>query len=414
MKGKNKMLLKRKIIKSAAALLSAVFVGLFGTAGYYSARLPSSVTVGVGESLELAEYPELVSAASNDGAVPAAGQCGGAEQVTLSLFGVIPVKNVEVRHAEPPVFMVGGSPFGIKLLMDGVMVTGLGDIEGNNGTVSCPAEKAGIRIGDVIHLADGEAVTSNDRLQEIISSSGGKAVELLAERDGETFSVSLQPVASRRSGAWKGGMWVRDSIAGIGTMTFFDRESGSFVGLGHPICDADTGGIVPVHSGEAVPVEITEVRRGTNGIPGELRGSFIKGESFGSLECNRASGIYGRLSPEAVSALSKCCEEYRMAYRQEITEGPAEIYSTVSGKSPEKYSIEIERVDYGNKGNSKDMVIRITDKRLLDSSGGIVQGMSGSPIIQNGKLAGAVTHVFVSDPSRGYGIFAESMAEYLQ
>ena len=405
------MLLKRKMIRSAAALLSAALVGLFGTAGYYSARLPSSVTVETGKSLVLAEYPELSSAVSSDGAVPAAGQCSGTEQVTLSLFGVIPVKNVEVRHADPPVFAVGGRPFGIKLLMEGVMVTGLGDIEDKEGGISCPAEKAGIRIGDIIRLADGEAVTSNDRLQEIISSSGGRAVELSAERDGEEFSAQLRPVLSRRSGEWKGGMWVRDSIAGIGTMSFFDKESGCFAGLGHPVCDSDTGCIVPVHSGEAVPVDITEVRRGIRGVPGELRGSFIAGESFGSLESNRGSGIYGRLTAEAAAELSEGCEEFRMAYRQEITEGPAEIYSTVSGTAPERYAAVIESVDYASAGNSKNMVIRITDERLLDAAGGIVQGMSGSPIIQNGRLAGAVTHVFVADPSRGYGIFAENMAE---
>ena len=408
------MLLKRKIIKSAAALLSAGFVLLFGTAGYYSSRLPSSVTVETGKSLELAEFPELCCMTSSDAVVPAVGACTGTEQVTLSLFGVIPVKNVEVRHAEAPVFAVGGRPFGIKLLMEGVMVTGLGDVEDENGRYSCPAEKAGIRIGDIIRLADGEAITSNDRLQEIISSSGGKNITLSVERDGRSFSAELEPVISRRSKSPKGGMWVRDSIAGIGTMTFFERNSGSFVGLGHPICDSDTGGIVPVHSGEAVPVEINDVRRGARGTPGELRGSFAAGESFGILDKNRTSGIYGVLSDEALEELSADCTEFRMAYSHEIKAGPAEIYSTVSGKIPERYTAEIESVDYSSGGSSKNMVIRITDKRLLDSVGGIVQGMSGSPIVQNGKLVGAVTHVLVADPSRGYGIFAENMAESLE
>lgn len=407
------MLSKRKIIKTAAAILSAALVGLFGTAEYYSSRLPAVITAESSKELTIAGYPELSCISAPDGAMPAAGARSDTERVTLTLFGAIPVKNVEVREAEAPVLAVGGNPFGIKLLMEGVMVTGLGEVENESGELSCPAEEAGIRIGDVIRLANGEKLTSNEQLQEAITASQGDPVELLAERDGEEFTACLQPVFSQRSHSWKGGMWVRDSIAGIGTMTFFSKATGEFAGLGHPICDADTGAIVPIHSGEAVPVEITETRRGARGVPGELRGRFSFGESFGSLSRNNGSGIYGRLTEEALAALSEDCIEYKMGYRQEITTGPAEIYTTVSGEAPEKYSIEIESVDYNSSGSSKNMVIRITDQRLLDASGGIVQGMSGSPIIQGGKLIGAVTHVFVSDPTCGYGIFAENMAQYL-
>ncbi|MCR5600428.1 MAG: SpoIVB peptidase [Ruminococcus sp.] len=403
------MRLKRKIIKTAAALLSAAFVGLYGTAGYYSSRLPSVINAEQTDEIKIAGFSELKCTCSRGDAIPALGRGIAAEQVTFSLFGVIPVKNVEIHRAEAPVYAVGGIPFGIKLLMEGVMVTGLGDVECESGTVVCPAEKAGIRRGDIIRLADGETLTSNDQLQGLISSSGGKTVELSVERDGDVFSALLQPVLSRRSGGWKGGMWVRDSIAGIGTMTFFDKESGSFVGLGHPICDSDTGGIVPVHSGEAVPVEITDVKRGARGIPGELRGSFSAGDSFGSLSRNKTSGIYGSLSAEAAAELSEECEEYKMAFRQEIEVGPAEVITTISGERPEKYAAEVVSVDYSSAGTSKNMVIRITDERLIEAVGGIVQGMSGSPIIQNGKLIGAVTHVFVADPAQGYGIFAETM-----
>ncbi|MCR4795945.1 MAG: SpoIVB peptidase [Ruminococcus sp.] len=405
------MLFKRKIIKTAAALLSAAFIGLFGTAGYYSAQLPDVITADADSEIKIAGFPELSCVSCTDDVIPAAGSCAGTEQVTFSLFGVIPVKNVEVNKAEAPVFAAGGRPFGIKLLMEGVMVTGLGDVEDEKGTLICPAGEAGISKGDIIRSADGNALTSNDQLQEIIASSEGKDIELSVDRDGSIFSVSLQPVRSRRSGTWKGGMWVRDSIAGIGTMTFFDKNSGSFVGLGHPICDSDTGGIVPVHSGEAVPVDITEVRRGARGIPGELRGKFLAESSFGVLDRNRTSGIYGRLSENALAEFSEGSEEFKMAYRQEVTVGPAEIYTTIAGETPEKYSAEIVSVDYGSVGTSKNMVIRITDERLIKAVGGIVQGMSGSPIIQNGKLVGALTHVFVADPAQGYGIFAETMAQ---
>ena len=407
------MLLKRKIIRIAAGILSAAFVGLFGTAGYYSSRLPDVITADSSSEISIAGFPELSCSAAGASAVPAARTCPCTERVTFSLFGAFPVKNVEVRRAEAPVFAVSGRPFGIKLLMEGVMVTGLGDVEGADGVLSCPAEKAGIRKGDIICSADGEALTSNDRLQTIISSSGGKAVELSAKRDGENFTAVLQPVLSVKSGGWKGGMWVRDSIAGIGTMTFFNKDTGAFVGLGHPICDSDTGGIVPVHSGEAVPVEITEAKRGARGLPGELRGIFAQHGSFGALDLNTSSGIYGHLSEGALAELSEDCEEFTMAYKQETEVGPAEIYTTVAGDSPERYAAEIVSVDYNSVGTSKNMVIRITDERLIRAVGGIVQGMSGSPVIQNGKIVGAVTHVFVADPTEGYGIFAESMAESL-
>ena len=208
-------------------------------------------------------------------------------------------------------------------------------------------------------------------------------------------------------------MWVRDSIAGIGTMTFFNKKTGEFAGLGHPICDADTGEIVPVYSGEAVPVEITEAKKGEKGIPGELRGSFANG-TFGVLERNNSCGVYGRLTENGLEELCRDSQEFIMGYRQDITTGEAEIYTTVSGSAPERYKIEIESIDFNSKESAKNMVIRITDKRLIKSCGGIVQGMSGSPIIQNDRLIGAVTHVFVADPTRGYAIFADNMAEYLE
>lgn len=408
-----KMQLKRKLIRSAGALLSAVSLCIFGTAGYYSTRLPSSVTIRPASELKIAEYPEISCSVSPEAVMRTAGNFPETKQVTLSLFGAIPVKNVSVTEAEPPVLSVCGHPFGIKLLMDGVMVTELGAVTDKSGNTSCPAEEAGIMTGDIIKSADGEPLVSNSRLQEIISNSGGREVSLTAERSGHEFTVSLRPVFSEKNNMWRGGMWVRDSIAGIGTMTFFNKKTGEFAGLGHPICDADTGEIVPVYSGEAVPVEITEARKGEKGIPGELRGSFANG-TLGVLERNNSCGVYGRLTEKGLEELSLDSQEFVMGYRQDITTGEAEIYTTVSGSAPEKYKIEIESIDFNSKESAKNMVIRITDKRLIKSSGGIIQGMSGSPIIQNDRLIGAVTHVFVADPTRGYAIFADNMAEYLE
>lgn len=407
------MQLKRKIIRSAGALLSAVSLCIFGTAGYYSSRLPSTVTVTPSAELKIAEYPELSCSVSPVEVMRTAGGAPETKQVTLSLFGAIPVKNVSVTEAEPPVLAACGHPFGIKLLMDGVMVTELGAVTDEKGSTSCPAENAGIMTGDIIKSANGEPLVSNSRLQEIISQSGGNEIALIVERNDHEFSVMLKPVFSGKNNMWRGGMWVRDSVAGIGTMTFINKKTGEFAGLGHPICDSDTGEIVPVYSGEAVPVEITEAKKGEKGIPGELRGSFSRG-TYGVLERNNSCGIYGKLTDEGMAELCRDSQEYVMGYRQDITTGEAEICTTVSGSSPERYKIEIESIDFNSKEASKNMIIRITDKRLIKESGGIIQGMSGSPIIQNGHLIGAVTHVFVADPTRGYAVFADNMAEYLE
>lgn len=388
--------MKKILTKSLAVVMSAVLVGLFGTAEYYSQRLPQTVIAETAEDVKFALYPELQAEYSADCA-------------SMSLFGAIPVKNISVRQEEAPTLIVGGNPFGIKLLMDGVMVTGMGDI----GTV-CPAKVAGIEKGDIITSADNVPLTSNYDLQRVISESNGESIELAVSRGGEMFTAELTPVYSKKDKAWKGGMWVRDSIAGIGTMTFIDKSTGKFAGLGHPVCDTDTGELIPIYSGEAVPVEITEARRGETGIPGELHGQFTRQSVYGTLESNNECGVFGDLSENSMENLCNKSEEYRMGYRQDITTGEAYILATVSGSEPKKYSVEIEQIDYNSRNTTKNMIIRITDEELIRETGGIVQGMSGSPIIQNDRLIGAVTHVFVADPTRGYAVFAETMFDNMK
>ena len=394
------MQIKKYIDKAAAIVLSAALLGIFGTAEYYSSHLPETIACESTNGLQIAQYPEI-SLSAND-----------SDTAELSLYGMIPVKKVSITQTQPRTLIACGQPFGIKLLMEGVMITALGKVESDCGTTVCPASEAGLEVGDIVCSADGQQLTSNSQLQETIAKSGGKPLELAVDRDGDMFTATLKPVFSEVSQQWKGGMWVRDSIAGIGTMTFIDKETGRFAGLGHPICDSDTGGIVPVHSGEAVPVEISGAKRGERGIPGELRGSFTSGDSFGSLDINNKFGVFGRICDAKFSEISADCMEFPLGFRHEVTTGAAEIYTTISGDKPQCCSIEIESVDYDGGSDGKNMKIRITDERLLKETGGIIQGMSGSPIIQNGKLIGAVTHVFVADPSCGYGIFADSMAEY--
>lgn len=408
------MKFKRKIIKGTAVILSLGIVGLFGTAEYYSAHLPSSLTAESGGEIRIAQYPQIFCFSNPDSAIPVSNNTDGTSQVTLTLFGAIPVKNIEVHEAEAPTLVAGGNPFGIKLLMDGVMVTEMGEVETENGERICPAENAGIQVGDIIKSADGKNITSNTEIQEIIGNSNGKKIKIIVSREGKDFPVFLKPEYSESDGSWRGGMWVRDSIAGIGTMTFFNKTTGEFAGLGHPVCDSDTGELVPIYSGEAVQVEITDAKKGSKGIPGELHGQFMYGGNFGILNRNNSCGVYGLLSEQAVKTLCETSGEYKMGYRQDVKTGEAEIMTTVSGDTPKKYSIEIEKIDYNSSESTKNMVIRITDRELLETTGGIVQGMSGSPIIQDGRIIGAVTHVFVSDPTKGYAIFAENMAEYLK
>ena len=393
--------MKKIFSKAAAILLSAFLIGSFTAAGYYAQKLPESITAESGVPLGIAGYPLLHMDSS------------GADTASVTFLGAIPVKSMAVTSAEAPVLTVGGSPFGIKLLMEGVMVTSLGTVTDASGVRSCPAKEAGIVPGDVIRLANGQQVSSNSDMEEIINHSSGKSIELSVQRGDRQFTAQLRPVCSAE-GRWRGGMWVRDSIAGIGTMTFISKETGRFAGLGHPICDSDTGEVIPVHSGEAAAVDITDARRGIRGVPGELRGTFLQGTAYGVLTGNGGSGVYGRLTNSACRELSCGTDEYKLAYRQEISTGAAEIRSTVDDSGPKMYTVEIERIDYSGDPDGKDMVIHVTDPELLERTGGIVQGMSGSPIIQDGRIVGAVTHVFVADPTRGYGIFAETMLNAME
>ncbi len=366
--------MKYRFKKCSAVVLSAALFGLFATAGYNVTR---NITVD--------------------------------NTASVLFTGNFSAKSARIDREEPPTLIAGGYPFGIKLLMEGVMVTDIGKVDG----ISCPADDAGIEKGDVIISANTTPLTSNKELSRIIAESRGETVTLEILREGTPITAELSPVFSEKEKIWRSGMWVRDSIAGIGTMTFSDKATGEFSGLGHPVCDCDTGELIPLHSGEAVPVKITSVSKGRSGTPGALHGQFIGLPSYGSLTENNNCGIFGSFGKTAYDRLSQP-KEYALGYPEDITEGEAYILSTVNGTAPQMYSVYIEEVNCRSGDPSKNMIIRITDEKLIAETGGIVQGMSGSPIIQNDRLIGAVTHVFVADPTRGYGIFAENMYNEMQ
>ncbi len=384
---------KEKWISRAAACCAALLLGLSGTVSYYAHRMPDRFITS-------SDAPVSVSAA-----LPMTLSASDHAQAELRLFGVIPVKTVSLTTVEPQNVYIGGEPFGIRMLMAGAMVVSLSSIASPEG-ICCPAGDAGIEAGDVIQAVDDKQISGNASLQAAVSDSGGAPVTVTLMRGDTQMTVTVQPVYSSLTQRWQTGMWVRDSTAGIGTVTYYTlTETGTvdFAGLGHAVCDADTGEQIPLASGDVIPVRVTEILAGTAGKPGELRGVFDTAHSIGTLLSNRECGVFGNMNRLPENAVS-----VPLGYRQDVHRGEAYIYTTLDGTKPQAYAVEIEEIRR-NDENMRDLILHVTDETLLEKTGGIVQGMSGSPILQDGKLVGAVTHVFVKDPTRGYGIFAENM-----
>lgn len=314
----------------------------------------------------------------------------------LSLLIVLALP-IGVSAAETRELIVAGTPFGVKIQTQGVIVVG---IPNENG----PASAVGLKRGDVITAIDGDTIESAEEFSEKIKCSGGNALTLNCKSGADSRSVTVTPTADE-SGEYKIGVWVKDSAAGIGTITFIDPETMSFAGLGHGICDGAGGDPIPFAFGSAEDVTLTGIVMGKAGAPGELRGTFA-GHKMGKLTKNDITGVYGVLVdiPEELRG-----EKYPVCKASDIKEGKAYIYATVDGEGRKQYEIEIFGIE--KDGKDRNFSVRITDEVLLKKTGGIVQGMSGSPIIQDGKLVGAVTHVLVNDPTRGYGIFIENMLE---
>lgn len=305
------------------------------------------------------------------------------------------------EHEERKTVIPCGTPFGVKMLTDGVVVTDFGAVNGRLSQQS-PAEAAGLRKGDVVKSVNGVEITDSISVAAAVQLDPECTIEVL--RDGKELSFSAQALISDIDGEYKLGMWTKDSAAGIGTMTYYDPETGTFAGLGHAVSEQSSGVKMPLLSGEITAVTITDIIKGSGGMPGELCGAFISSVELGKLTRNSEFGIFGTCENSPILA-----DPVEIADRNEVRAGKAVIYSTTSGMMPEEYEIEIVSLDRSSTSPVKNMTIRITDRRLLDKTGGIVQGMSGSPILQNGRLVGAVTHVLVSDPAMGYAVFAENM-----
>ena len=324
---------------------------------------------------------------------------------TLRFLNIVPVKNVKVTPKQSGSVYVSGEAFGIKLYTDGVIVVGTQSVDLGNGNKTNPAADAGIEVGDIIVSINNTKVFSSGEVTSILNDNNGEPYTIKLKRDGRYKTFTLTPAYSPREGCYKAGMWVRDSTAGIGTITFYNEDSKTFAALGHQINDVDTNEIMPLLEGEAVSATVTKVQKASSGTTGSLWCNFEE-ESIGTLLDNTECGLYG-----AYTDLSGKAQLYPVASKQEVVKGAAQIISTIDGTEPKTYDIEITRISYNREEEQKDIVFKVTDSELLEKTGGIVQGMSGSPVIQNGKLVGAVTHVIVNNPEKGYAIFAQTMYE---
>ena len=331
---------------------------------------------------------------------------GDTYDVNVSFLKILPVKNSSLTVSERDYVAISGELFGLRLFTEGIIIVGIDEVKTAKGNIS-PARKAGLQKGDVIISIDNVKVKSCNEVSEIIEKSSGRVMKLECSRKGKTFETDFRTAYSETEGKYKAGIWIRDSAAGIGTMTFFDPERKTFAALGHGVCDVDTGEILPVFEGDIVKADVNGCYKGQKGKAGELCGVFSS-ESKGVLYLNSKCGVYGELF-----SLPETDTLYPVAFNDEVKKGKAQIVSTVDEKGPQLYDIEITKISEEN-SEDKNLVIKITDDDLLSKTGGIVQGMSGSPVIQDGKLVGAVTHVFINDPTQGYAIFSRTMLQKMR
>ena len=362
-----------------------------------AARKALAIAVAIGSAL-LCAWP-MNSAASASSSQDQ--RLGGRARPVITLqwpqfFGA---GNEKSRDSAPRVLIPGGQAIGVAIRTQGVLVVGAGD----NGRDS-------LREGDMILSVNGVPLLESAMLTEAVNAAQGQPLSLRISRGGQESDLLLTPRYDESSRAWRLGVWVRDSTAGVGTLTYYDPATGAYGALGHAITDSDTGSLLPVRKGALMQAEIVDVRRGQRGAPGELRGSFLREQvTLGTVLVNTVFGIYGHLDAPTASALYP--EGLPTASRGQVHTGAATILSTIAGQEACEYAIEITQVSRQSAAAPKSMVLRVTDERLLSSTGGIVQGMSGSPILQDGRIIGAVTHVFVSDPTQGYGVFIDWMLQ---
>ena len=325
-------------------------------------------------------------------------------------FGNQKKKNVSKDNRKIMVYP-GGYPLGFTMECDGVVIVAIGKVVTEWGEVK-PTEGKNIKVGDILYSINGEVIKSANHFNDLINPevNPGEEITAVIKRGGQEINEKFIPVKESATKTYRLGLWVRDNAAGVGTLTYVREDNLRFGALGHPVCDIDTGKIMPVSKGSVYKCNIVGYNKGLRGQPGELRGLFLRsGVKAGTLDNNNNYGVYGKMNEDYINKLG--VEPIEVGFRDSAKTGKAKILCTIDGGVPEEYDIEIIKLSYQTKSSNKSMVIRVTDEELISKTGGIVQGMSGSPIIQNGKLIGAVTHVFVADPTKGFGVYIDWMID---
>lgn len=335
----------------------------------------------------------------------------GKVDLSLNLAG-FSVKDLTVNVIPNTVVIPGGETIGLRLYTSGVLVVGMSEIQGQDNNNYTPYKNSGIKEGDMITKIDNEAITCTSDLITKVNESNGNYINITYVRDGADYNTQILPTKTSDN-EYKLGLWVRDAASGVGTISFYDPNTGEFGALGHGILDVDTEELIDIARGDIVTSKIVSIVKGEKGKPGELQGSIDNGKVIGEVYKNTNFGIYGKLNN--VDSLTQTSDKVmEVMPRDEVKEGKATILCTLDDNKQEEYEIEIEKVYTSTNRSSKNMIIRVTDQRLLEKTGGIIQGMSGSPIIQDGKFVGAVTHVMVNNPEKGYGIFADTMLKQMK
>lgn len=366
--------------------------------------IPDKITLFEGEELSLKTFVGIglerqdesltVSSATNSKSI-------GKEKVSVNLFDKLLIKNIDVSVIPKTKIIPVGSIAGLKLYTNGVLVVGMSEIEGEK-----PYEHTGIEEGDTILKINNDMVNSIDDLIQKVNMSKGNEIKVQYIHDNQSKECSIKPVAVKNE--YKIGLWVRDSAAGVGTVTFYEPATQKFGALGHGITDIDTGELIDIASGEFVSANILNIKKGENGNPGKIQGTIEEQDTIGNIDKNTQFGIYGKMKNISNLNIDKS-KEMEVALRDEIKLGKATILCSLDNRKVEEYEIEIKKIYKENNYNNKSMEIKITDEKLIEKTGGIIQGMSGSPIIQNGKFIGAVTHVLVNSSTEGYAIFGDLM-----
>lgn len=406
--------MKRKLLKISLILI--LLVSYFYTCSMIS--IPRNIVIMEGENLNLKMATGLSLTSQDQDTVLTASNINkqkiseaGVEKLRLNLFGNIKIKDVNVDVVPKTKVIPIGTAIGMKLYTKGVLVVGMSQIKDENDEKKRPYENSGIEQGDTIIAINNNEVSNTNELIEEVNNSNGNAITVKYEKNNETLETSITPVKSGNE--YKLGLWVRDAAAGVGTLTFYEPNTNSFMALGHGISDIDTEKIVDIASGELITASILTIKKGVKGTPGEIRGTIENGNNIGKIGKNTNLGVYGTVTNKNYLDISGM-EEMKVATRSEIQEGKAQIICQLDNNGRKTYEIEIEKIYLANNTDNKSMLIKVTDKELLEKTGGIIQGMSGAPVIQNGKFVGAVTNVLVNDPTQGYAIFGDMMIKQMR